>query len=476
MKKAFPGYYRPTEDEFSELWRNCLFVLDANVLLNLYRYAPETSKELIGILEEIADRLWVPHQTALEYQRNRLSVIGQQAAAYDDVQKQLHKTQDDLQKALRSLVRPGRHPVIGVDSLLEGIKNIFMEFEEDLDECKREQLDLLDKDHIRDAITVLLEGKVGFCYSSERMDEIYEEGKTRYEREIPPGYIDVDKEGTRQYGDLVLWLQIIDKAKEAKKHIILVTDDRKDDWWWRPTRGKTIAPRPELIEEMLSQAGVSFYMYQADQFMEHAREYLERQVKQGAIDEVREVRLRDEEYMKAAQAEVLRAMWEKAAAAYRLPNEALRAMWEEAAAVSAKLQLPYDALRVMEQEMASRLGKQAAEQLRAMEEAAAVAAKLQLPYETLRAMREAAAVAAELQFPSETLRRMDEAIAAVGAELRFPSETLRKMDEAVAAVTAELRLPEEITESIINGGSIPLDSEPKEVPDESDEQPETGDE
>lgn len=35
MKGIFLGYYRPTDAEFSQLWKDCLFILDAKVLLNL---------------------------------------------------------------------------------------------------------------------------------------------------------------------------------------------------------------------------------------------------------------------------------------------------------------------------------------------------------------------------------------------------------------------------------------------------------
>ena len=37
MREKFPGYYRPTAEEFDELWRSALIVPDANVLLSLYR-------------------------------------------------------------------------------------------------------------------------------------------------------------------------------------------------------------------------------------------------------------------------------------------------------------------------------------------------------------------------------------------------------------------------------------------------------
>jgi len=373
MKNTFPGYYRPTEDELSEMWENCLFVLDANVLLNLYRYSPETREELLGILEGISDRLWVPHQAALEYHRNRLGVIKQQAVAYDSVQKLLSDSRKKLENDLRSLTGKGRHPFVDADHLLERITIVFTEIEEEMKGLSQEHPDLIDEDPIRDAITALLEGKIGSPYPSERIGEIYKAGKTRYESKIPPGYQDAAKGNTRQYSDLVLWFQIIDQAKAAKGPIILVIDDRKDDWWLR-FKGQTIGPRPELINEIVSEAGVSFYMYSADPFMEHAREYLERQISQQAIEEVRDVRQRDEEYSRAVHLaraallpyETLEAM----RAATRLPHEALEAM-------RAATQLPYEALEAMR--AATQLPYEALEAMRAA---------AQLPYEALEAMRQ----------------------------------------------------------------------------------------
>ena len=69
MKKNFPGFYRPTKEEFAELWATCIFVVDANVLLNLYRYTSKTADQLIGILKDISDRLWIPYQAAFDTRR-----------------------------------------------------------------------------------------------------------------------------------------------------------------------------------------------------------------------------------------------------------------------------------------------------------------------------------------------------------------------------------------------------------------------
>ena len=311
MRKSFPGYYNPTEDEFSRLWADCWFVLDANVLLNLYRYSKGTREELFGILQAVSDRLWVPHQAAWEYQRSRLDVIEGQKAAYDKIKDLLVSTQNSLAEGLHSAARPGRHPFIRVEELLERIRDAFAEIQGELDDLDSGHPDLLADDPIREAITELLDGKVGTKYCGDRLEKTYKEGKLRYDRQIPPGYLDAPKGGTRQYGDLVLWLQVIDKARETEKPIVMVTDDRKEDWW-RRFKGRTISPRPELVEEMKTEAGVSFYMYPADPFMEHAGKQLERRVESKAIDEVRDLRERDEKEMRARRAEIVRRVSEDA--------------------------------------------------------------------------------------------------------------------------------------------------------------------
>ncbi len=311
MRKSFPGYYRPSEDEFSRLWADCWFVLDANVLLNLYRYSKGTREALFGILQAVSNRLWVPHQAASEYHRRRLEVIAGQAAAYENIRGLLRKAQGGLDNEVRAAARPGRHPFIKVEELLEKIHAAIAEIERELDDLESGHPDLLAEDPIKETIAELLDGKVGAKYSTDRLEKVYKQGKSRYEGQIPPGYRDAGKGGTRQYGDLVLWLQVIDKATETKKPVIMVTDDRKEDWWLQ-FKGRTISARPELVEEMQTEAGVSFYMYPADPFMEHAERQLKRRIEPEAIDEVRDLRERDEEEIRARRAEIVRRISQEA--------------------------------------------------------------------------------------------------------------------------------------------------------------------
>ncbi|MCD4765414.1 MAG: hypothetical protein K8R34_02770 [Methanosarcinales archaeon] len=290
MRKTFPGYYRPNNDDFSNIWKNCIFVFDASVLLNIYRYTPATRDGFIDILDKISDRLWIPHQAALEYQKNRLDVINQQLSAYEKIQKSLDSNKD---KILNDLKTFSRHPYIIVDQLIENIESAFTEINKELNNKKETHPNLLDEDDLRETITELLQEKVGLALSQEKLKKIYAMGKERYEKNIPPGYNDEKKDGIKKFGDLILWCQIIDFVKSKQKPVILIIDDKKDDWWLK-FNGKIISPHPELINEMFSRAGVKFYMYQSSQFMEHAKVYLKSHISKDSIDEVRDIEIFDE--------------------------------------------------------------------------------------------------------------------------------------------------------------------------------------
>ena len=293
MKDNFPGYYRPTKDEFIQLWNDSIFVLDTNVLLNMYRYTPKTRKEFISILEKISDRIWIPYQVALEYHENRLSVINQQIIAYENVEKILDNHKNKIKNELFS---HSPHPYIEVKSYITKIEEKFAEIKEELNKDKKKHPNLLYDDEIRKMITMLFEGKVGSSCSQDMLKKIYEKGKERFEKKIPPGYKDKDKDGLGKYGDLILWYQIINHAKSIKKPIILITDEKKDDWWLK-INGKIISPHPELINEMFFEGGTNFYMYTATKFVEYAKKHFESQIDQGSINEVHDIEKFDKKSM-----------------------------------------------------------------------------------------------------------------------------------------------------------------------------------
>jgi PIN like domain len=139
------------------------------------------------------------------------------------------------------------------------------------------------------------------CVSSIEVErnEIYERAEQRIQLSIPPGFGDAaQKKDYHRYGDVVLWLQMLDYAKASQKTLIFVTSDSKEDWWRRQS-GKTVGPRQELIQEMHVAAGVGFHMYTPATFIEHAAKSLELQTESAKI-KVAAKELRDIEARKAA--------------------------------------------------------------------------------------------------------------------------------------------------------------------------------
>ena len=308
MRKKFKGYYRPTTSEFKKIWEECIFIFDTNVLLNLYRYSNKTRLDLFKIFNKLSNRIWMPHQVALEFHKNRLEVINEQADSYIRLENSIDKFKVEIKENLES----NRHPFIeNTGEYLKKLDDLLNEIAKKLNEATKEFRGKDDEDKILIEITNLFEGKVGDCYKTEKLNAIYNEGKTRFENEVPPGFKDQkDKRGNNKYGDLILWNQIIDHAIEQNKSILLITDDQKEDWWWI-NKGKTISPRPELIQEIMDKAKCEFYMYRVEPFLQFAEKYLETSVDKNTYKEIKDVKkriLESSEKIKAANDLISRAL------------------------------------------------------------------------------------------------------------------------------------------------------------------------
>ncbi len=294
MKDKFSEYYKINDDEIQKHWEKDIFCFDANVLLNLYRYTPKTRTAFFELLEQIQDRIWITYQAAFEYQKNRLIVINAQKEAYSEIRDTLIKKKGEIEAKLNSFKK---HPYLQTSELKKQIDSAFQSISKDLNNLEQKHPDYLIKDPVWDRLTGLLKGKVGDDFSKDDLEKIYKDGKKRYDEKVPPGFMDAkDKqnEGNRSlYGDIIVWKQVMAKAKEIDSSIILITDDLKEDWWYK-FKGKTISPRIELIKEFREETNKRVNIYQADRFLEMANKNLSQQTTKEAIQEVRDVRLADE--------------------------------------------------------------------------------------------------------------------------------------------------------------------------------------
>ena len=292
MKDLFPGHFKESQENLREAWDSCIFVFDANILLNLYRYSDSTRNEFLRLLEKIKDRVWLPHRAAEEYLNNRLSVIDQQEQSYDSTIKSINSLKSDLDNARQ-------HPFVSRKTMGK-VDSVFNALCEELLQNKEVHTQRISNDEIKDAISQIFENRVGSSFDKGKLEQLIVDGEERYKQKIPPGFKDATKsseselftEKCRKYGDLIVWKQVLERSSEVGKGVVLVTDDKKEDWWER-FKGKTVGPRPELVKEFKDTTSNTFHMYQADRFLELARENLGEQVSPEIVEEIREVRRRD---------------------------------------------------------------------------------------------------------------------------------------------------------------------------------------
>ncbi|MEM7794595.1 MAG: PIN-like domain-containing protein [Cyanobacteria bacterium P01_C01_bin.118] len=300
MKSKFKEYYQRSADELSALWADATIVLDTNVLLGLYRW-PETPREdLLRVLQEYRDRLWLPYHVALEFHRNREKVALTQdrvaAAKADDATSTLRKLRQTFEP-LRQ-----RHPTLDI----EGVDNAIASFERDLlaklESAAEAHPDVLTDDPIRDRLDKLFDGKTGDAPTEKWLSAVVKEGEKRFTNKIPPGFSDAGKKSEtfmhqglhypKKFGDLIIWKQLLDKAHDAKepiRHLILVSDDVKSDWWrFNPANsGQRLGVRHELLSEFSAgHADSLFQMYTTSEFLRYASKYASVEINSSSIGEL----------------------------------------------------------------------------------------------------------------------------------------------------------------------------------------------
>jgi hypothetical protein len=188
MKGMFPEYREPTEQERTEAWQQGLFVFDASVLLNLYRYRKETRDEWFSVLASLASRIWIPHHIALEFQRNRLNVIADQNRAFAKVESAVKNAQTTFVSELSDLQLEKRHSLIDPQPLLTGLDELAKPFLSHVKTLRESQQSLTGPDLVRDKIEELFDGKVGpVPEQKEDIDKIYEEHSGGSTKKFPPG-------------------------------------------------------------------------------------------------------------------------------------------------------------------------------------------------------------------------------------------------------------------------------------------------
>jgi hypothetical protein len=305
MKNSFFGYYSPSGEQYARLWKDGLIVLDTNVLLSLYRVPATARDEILTVLELLKERLWIPHQVALEFQRRRITVISGERKSTENALTSATDLVTQLKQKVDALQIDKHGLGIVAKPLIEDLEHANSKLIEAIRAVQQSQLDIAASDPIRERLDRIFCGRVGVGPTTqEELDALTQGGDDRFRDKIPPGFEDIGKDKNpneatfihdhlkyqRKFGDLILWRQLIKHVKQNEtRTVLLVTEDQKKDWWWQE-QGKTIGAHPELVREICRESSVElFWMYSSVQFMEHATKYTTAKVSDESVAELEQV-------------------------------------------------------------------------------------------------------------------------------------------------------------------------------------------
>ncbi|MFE5033554.1 PIN domain-containing protein [Streptomyces sp. NPDC056683] len=277
--------------------RESLIVLDTNVLLDLYRATPAARAEMLQAIEAAKGNLWVPHQVALEFHRNRIGAAKDQRDFYAVTRRDIEGLKE---QTLQKIGQFANRCALGkeVKGEMQGemaavFENLIERIEAHRNDFEIKIPEVVSQDPILDRLSLLLDGKVGAPFSEEQMEEARKEGERRRSQSIPPGYKDAGK-SDNPLGDYFLWEQTLIEAKSRDIDVLLISNDEKEDWVEKRLNF-ALGPRVELVEEMRSRAGVELNIMTFPAFLEAAKKYLQTSVSVQTIDQARRALAREQE-------------------------------------------------------------------------------------------------------------------------------------------------------------------------------------
>jgi PIN like domain len=289
---GFEAYRTVTDDDYRQLFTSGLIILDTNVLLDLYRYHPETRKELLDVLDQLRERLWIPNQVMSEFWAGRESVL-EDASDISSTVGILDKLGGQYMDRVREWTNSAGLRGVTADSLVEISKAAFDATIDKIRSLADDKALKAAENTAEDPVIVRLDsifqGRVGNPLSVERRRiAINEEAPQRFADNRPPGYMDANKKNGNPVGDYLIWIEILEEAEQQKVDVLLVTRDTKEDWY-RQERGQTKGPNPQLVEEMRNVAGVRLFMLRPASFLKHAGDLLQVKVSPESVEDAQRV-------------------------------------------------------------------------------------------------------------------------------------------------------------------------------------------
>lgn len=259
LTTGFDSHYRPDDERARSAITTGLIVLDTNVLLHILRYSPTARDELLGVIETLADRCFIPHQVAIEFNRNRVKVVAERIEELGTITTNI----SEVQKSINSILKNLRDRRTLPESNLATIEESAQTFSKNLQSTAFEitnQYDL-DPDKMvgsRDEWTVRLEralaGRVALAPEPEVLDADNDESSRRRQEKLAPGFKD------QAGGDYLWWAETLRSPLLPGRALAVVSDDAAKGDWRFETRGIPTGPHPILRQDVLAAGGTDLIL------------------------------------------------------------------------------------------------------------------------------------------------------------------------------------------------------------------------
>jgi hypothetical protein len=289
LHDLFPGYYPPSNEHRRRAYQTGLVSLDANALLDTYRFTAKSRAEFFQVLEALGKRLFLTHQAALEFHRDRLKVVQDRLGAAQVKCDEVSKALLAVKERVAEFANRHQIDVDHKERLMDMVDVLESTLKEEITEIGTYDLSEKDVRHATDAvitrINTIFVGRVGPAMTAPEMESVVSEAERRRSKQIPPGYADNKPSAELRAGDYIVWRQLITEAAKHDGPILLVTNERKEDWLLKDSSGKVLGPRPELVLEMQQEASSSLHVVNVVGLLKEAREYLGSAVSDTTIAE-----------------------------------------------------------------------------------------------------------------------------------------------------------------------------------------------
>lgn len=269
LKRLYPSpieILKVTHARSSDIFRDCIYALDASTLLLPFSVSSESLENIRDIYTRLAtaNQVFLPAHALREFAHNRTEKI---RAICDILTSYITKTEF----ALDLEHRPTLGGTLAYNRLKATIVKLKTDTASSVNECKkqiREMIDTYRNWHLSDPVsqmysTVFQPESVVDTTMSDA--DIAAEGDKRKSESRPPGYKDSSKDN--KYGDLIIWETLKELGTSKKKNVVFVTEDKKADWFVRVS-GQPVFPRSELLYEFLAATGCQFTAITFSQFLE----------------------------------------------------------------------------------------------------------------------------------------------------------------------------------------------------------------